>query len=1796
MSGAFLGFESLGFFAAVVGIIALAGVGGFSGFLLLEGRFKIHTVGRHGDLVCAILIKSNLAASGSLHAASFAQLIAIGSGKGSNNLSPNCGTNNAFSRVLNGNLNRTTFGRFHISGNAILNDRKLWGDSYIVSRHCESIGVGFLAGLIRNNSILAVFNRQTVFSQLGQHRIVIHRLNSQSNSFASFHVSGLVSRHLAVFGAVGRNAVGFNLNRLKRSANGNIGSGHLEGCFAIGQGQLFGLFIFADLIAVGQAVSLELVVISCLNGNGNVGALNSCGRVYGNSAVLSRSCGNLVFLNKLCADVDRVSRHCKGVGVGFFGISLHFNGLLGVVSVFVGNLHAASLQGIAGRGLSSQGYGFLLSCFFSGSSDLTIGQGSNIDRIGLGVFGNADGHIAVRHGEGVNRLSLFGGSLGCGFVLRCFLNFSQGNIGIAVLCGNGNDIGAFLFYGQGNGIVLDVGVVGGAQGQGNALNCIGQGNSVGGAFGCGMAIRAQVHIVANGLGFQLVQLPGMALGQCAVSVLLFTLGQAVLGGAVLGVSGGIAPCFNGNIGGCAAAQVADHAGHRHGFNQVSAPHELFVLVLLVRAAHVLVVTRVVVPGLGLVALAVCIRSAGGIGLDFCLAVHQFLIGVGQVGADRNDQLILGGVDAGDHSLALLGGGSKAVAVTQGQARQRMVLEGAQILHTAGIIGAIHDNHAHAGKVGIGNHVAVLILGQLNAAIDGVVFLHFFHCAGGRVHTVDGVVDVEVQLAIIQCGRVYQCGVDPLCSSVCQALGVQVVFNLGMLIYCTGIDLIDGASFGQNLGIAVVIIEVAAGFLQIVVVHQDDIKRVIRLGKAAHAEAAGSAAGILFADIVVRITRTCFQSIGALALHLLHELLHLGVVTRAAGTRAAVVAVLGLLAAHVVIQVLVGRGINVIEVIIVEVDGAADRGEPGILVAGIGVTGLVLVIRLGVRVMRLAVVQHNIAVFIHIGILVLGVGVAIVQRVNVIIVLAVTAFQTGGRNQEVDMAQVACVLNAGLGHALGVHVVIADVNIVPVLVGFAGGHRSRVAVALQLVDLDCVKVVDVVEHAAAERITGNTGIRSIAVIQDLGKVNNSVIAYFIGGLPAAVIILIDALVVRQILDHVVKCSCIAQADAAILNALSADLAAQQGTESSRLDGVVVAAAGDIAHGAHIEFCNLGDPVVQDQQLGDIVSVTQLGNLCQACITDGFQSFAIVHDVRHERLRQHVQHECHGGRRDIIVRINAAQYLDCAHGAGDAAILALLLNALGGPERSSHAEVLCFVLVELRQLEVVVVHLRSRDIVSIGDLVALVVHIHGSLLAVVQQQAVLALVVAALIGEVHLACVNRVVLHIVPVAAIHCGHQGNAGAAGGGIQGRGAAHVDVDGIVILVYHNADRHGHYRLGFDFFAADSALEGDTGAFPVNGNGSAGRNFAGFAVIEQLGVAVVIGQLALDLLHFPVEGSNKVAICILGHGMVLAGQGGNVVGAGGGFLVFLLNRALVSGHAGRVNGLAGNAGLCIGGILGYGAFYLLVGIVLFTGIHSGVSPAVIGLGPVAVGGLFPLMGVAILRVGVIPVPFRLAIGMAVCSGAGRKGIGVFSNVSLCVAVSLLRNHFIIAVGHGLHRRGHAGAAGKGNGGHNACGVRLIAQVGNGAGQMIRFDGGSHHRCHLVLVQAIGFGVDLAGCGVGVHGIGQCIFQRCKAHARLALCSRFQLGIVLLQFMHFALGSQRLGCLLDQVCGAGELGQGLHSAGRACCASCNRLRYRRINLGSFGCCGKRHALGNHGCCQHGCTKTLKVFLHSFILP
>ena len=847
----------------------------------------------------------------------------------------------------------------------------------IIVRHGEAILAIVRCQWLCDRRITILFVTHRAFFQL-----IVFAICRKGNLNRITHSCSFYAEVCGTVGHVRSNAISLIRHSFKLSINGNISSGHLEGCFSLFiQGQRHGLGLFTVIVAVSQAALFELIALfNVSNSNDNFGILRSLVRIYGNSSdfTFNRIHLNCVLFNlfKLCADSCITSRHCKGVGVSLLRVGGCRNSLLFTLIVSISSLYATCFHSITGCRGSHNGNGSARSdliqvSFGAGDLQRILVSIGHLDLIGLCVLRNIDGHIAVRHGEGVNRLSLFGGSLGCGFVLRCFLNFIQSNFGIAALCGNGNDIGAFLFYGQGNGIVLDVGVAGGAQGQLNAFNCIGQGNGVGGAFGCGMAIRAQVHIFANGSRFQLVLSPGMALGPCVVSVHLFTLGQAVRVGAGLGVSGGIAPCFNGNIGGCAAAQVADHGLHIHALNQVSAPHELFVLVLLVRAAHVLVVSRVVVPGLVLVALTFLIRSAGGIGLNNRLAIGiQLLIGVGQVGADRNDQLILGGADAGGNSLLIP---HHAVAVTQGQASQRMVLEGSQILHTVGILGAIHDNHAHAGKVGIGNHVAVLILSQLNAAMDGVVFLHFFHYAGGRVHTVDGVVDVEVQLAIIQCGRVYQCGVDPICSSVCQALGVQV------RIRCTGIDLIDGASFGQNLGIAVVIIEVAAGFLQIVVVHQDDIIRVIRLGKAAHVEVhAAGAAGILFADIVVRSTRTCFQSIGALVLHLLHELLHLGVVTRAAGTRVAAVAVLGLLAAHVVIQVVVGRGINVIEVIIVEVDGAADRGEPGILVAGILITMFIRIIRPGVRVMRLAVVHHNIAGIIHIGFLVFGVGAAIVQ--------------------------------------------------------------------------------------------------------------------------------------------------------------------------------------------------------------------------------------------------------------------------------------------------------------------------------------------------------------------------------------------------------------------------------------------------------------------------------------------------------------------------------------------------------------------------------------------------------------------------------------------------------------------------------------------------------------------------------------------------------------------------------------------------------------------------------------------------
>ena len=94
---------------------------------------------------------------------------------------------------------------------------------------------------------------------------------------------------------------------------------------------------------------------------------------------------------------------------------------------------------------------------------------------------------------------------------------------------------------------------------------------------------------------------------------------------------------------------------------------------------------------------------------------------------------------------------------------------------------------------------------------------------------------------------------------------------------------------------------------------------------------------------------------------------------------------------------------------------------------------------------------------------------------------------------------------------------------------------------------------------------------------------------------------------------------------------------------------------------------------------------------------------------------------------------------------------------------------------------------------------------------------------------------------------------------------------------------------------------------------------------------------------------------------MALAGQGGNVVGAVVGSLYSFLSGSCQRARWQSKRSCRQRRAL-LGGILGYGAFYLLVGIALFTGIHSGVSPAVIGLGPVTIGGFLPGMGVAIRR------------------------------------------------------------------------------------------------------------------------------------------------------------------------------------------------------------------------------------------
>ena len=195
-----------------------------------------------------------------------------------------------------------------------------------------------------------------------------------------------------------------------------------------------GLGFVAALIAVSQAALFELIALfNVSNSNGNFGILRSLVRIYGNSSdfTFNRIHLNCVLFNlfKLCADSCITSRHCKGVGVSLLRVGGCRNSLLFTLIVSISSLYATCFHSITGCRGSHNGNGSARSnliqvSFGAGDLQRILVSIGHLDRVGLGVFGNTDVHIAVRHGEGVNRLSLFGGSLGCGFVLRCFLNFS----------------------------------------------------------------------------------------------------------------------------------------------------------------------------------------------------------------------------------------------------------------------------------------------------------------------------------------------------------------------------------------------------------------------------------------------------------------------------------------------------------------------------------------------------------------------------------------------------------------------------------------------------------------------------------------------------------------------------------------------------------------------------------------------------------------------------------------------------------------------------------------------------------------------------------------------------------------------------------------------------------------------------------------------------------------------------------------------------------------------------------------------------------------------------------------------------------------------------------------------------------------------------------------------------------------------------------------------------------------------------------------------------------------------------
>ena len=1164
-----------------------------------------------------------------------------------------------------------------------------------------------------------------------------------------------------------------------------------------------------------------------------------------------------------------------------------------------------------------------------------------------------------------------------------------------------------------------------------------------------------------------VELVAVAQGLGALCHGLFALHQAILVGASLGKGRAGAAGRHGHLAAGAVFQIAQQIGHLGAVADVSAPQELAVAVVAL-IAHLALIIRVQVHGL----LAVTNLGIGGVG-----------VAEAEVGGHVHRQ---GGVAGQLGSVKLHADRFAAFIRNGGVAAGEIVIlvdfQGGNglVLHSLAAVG-IHI----VGACGKGAPVAGIV--------HGVVFLEHGHGVGtlgsAQIVGVDRIAQVEVQLALIQAHAVGQAGVLLGVNEVPLRLILQ---NRSLVV----LGKLAGAVIEQGHGMG------------------------IGLGVIAH-HAAGGAAG----PVIRGAHGTALQLIGFLHVHalavddgfhveLILHVVHLVDLLHAAAQRS-----------HG------GATVNIVPVGSVVVDAAHRTTEPGILIAGVVVLGLVaglhlVVLGMGGVVVLLAGVHIFRRNDFAVGVLGHLVHIAVVQRIDVVngLALLVQLGNALGGHQEVGVVNAALDLAAVLGHALHIDVVIANVGVEPLAVRLVVGIGQARR----------VHVVHVVECAAAEALAGHAGFGGVGIELGLDEVHQVVIAHLGGGLPNGLALVVGGLVHfrMQVLQQIGVTGRVAQADGAVVGLVHGvaffvrggvgghlgQLVAEQRAKGGHLDGVglrVAAGAGNVGHHAHIKGAVVGQPVVQHQLLLDLGGAFgQVIHHRHGLVAHGQQLGTVVVHIGHQRLGQHLHQLDHLSGGHLRVRINVAQYLHRGHGVG--------IGVLGGPVIARDAQILGVVRIEGAQHGVVALHLQGAVVPVVGvqaDHLALfvglgravlvhtegIVHVSGDLHIGVEQIVVRALAVGG--GE------RRAVIH-------------QRLAAGLGVH----IHVLVGLEVGQRVGIGDLHG--------FTAHTAGEGDLGQIVGIIRQDALGDLLVLRIVEQaavLHVALIIGDGGAVRLFFPLEGH----------------FGGDLGG---------LRLPVAQGHIPQ-HGQVGNGDLAV-------AVHIRAQI-LFP-VAQGHIPqhGQVGNGDLAVAVQVALVAHAAHGV-VAAAALFLFVGINSHGGSSllNRGLGLSLGVHV---VQLVRVHRV-------HSGGKALAHVVADAGHFAA-RRLIGDIGYRVVHVLFVQGLVQHRRQILHGEAQVGHVHGSLTALCHQGLRQVRLDRIVALIRRGFHTLDERFVLLLFLCGDPLGLQLLCGAADQVRGSGK---GMHPG-------CGGYL---LGLEGRGPCGNHAHLGHQCRCQHRRDYPLKVLSH-----